>query len=303
MINLCAMDIHHLRVFASVFRQKSFSKASEELSLSQPTVSDHIRTLEEELSCRLFDRLGRSIVPTREAEALYAQAVEIIQKADLVKEVIGQAGKEVAGELVVGASTIPGTYLMPALIAAFRKKHPATSFRVVVSDSKEIVEKVARHDLLIGVVGAKPANRQIRSIPFLEDELVAVASPSLTKATLLSLKELLAFPMILREEGSGTRREVERILEHEGIDLEDIRTGGIFGSTDAVKQAVKAGLGISILSRLSVTDELKFRVLREIKVKDLTMRRSFYLIHHGRRSLPPAYQSFLEHVRKEAKNC
>jgi len=305
MIILPVMDIHHLRIFASVFRHKSFSKASEELSLTQPTVSDHIKTLEEELSCRLFDRLGRSIVPTKEADALYTHAVEIIEKAGVLKEVIGQVRKEVTGEVVVGASTIPGTYLMPPLIATFRKKHPATSFRVVVSDSKEIVEKVVRHELLIGVVGAKLANRQIRSTPFLEDELVAVASPSLAlaKAGHLPLKELLAFPMILREEGSGTRREVERILEHEGIDHEDISIGGIFGSTDAVKQAVKAGLGISILSRLSVTDELRYKVLREIKVKDVSMKRSFYLIHHGKRSLPPAYQSFFDHVRLEAKNC
>lgn len=122
------MDIHHLRVFASVFKNRSFSKASGELHLSQPTISDHIRALEEELSCRLFDRLTRTIIPTEEAESLYGHAVEIIEKADLLKDTVGHV-REIAGEVIVGASTIPGTYLMPSIIAAFKKKYPESLFR------------------------------------------------------------------------------------------------------------------------------------------------------------------------------
>jgi DNA-binding transcriptional LysR family regulator len=294
------MDIHHLRIFASVFRHKSFSKASEELHLTQPTVSDHIKTLEEELSCRLFDRLGRSIVPTREADALYTHAVEIIEKADLLKEVIGRVRKEVAGELVIGASTIPGTYLMPSLIAAFRKVHPSTSFQIIVSDSRDIVGKVLRHELLIGIVGAKLTNDQIHYVPFMEDEMIAVASPSLMKDGVITLQDLTRIPMVLREEGSGTRREVEKILESKGVALGEIGIAGIFGSTDAVKQAVKAGLGISIVSKFSVTDELKHKVLKEIKVKDVQMKRNFYIITHKKRTLPVAYNAFLEYIRNEA---
>jgi DNA-binding transcriptional LysR family regulator len=294
------MDIHHLRIFASVFRHKSFSKASEELHLTQPTVSDHIKTLEEELSCRLFDRLGRSIVPTREADALYTHAVEIIEKADLLKEVIGRVRKEVAGELVIGASTIPGTYLMPSLIAAFRKVHPSTSFQIIVSDSRDIVGKVLRHELLIGIVGAKLTNDQIHYVPFMEDEMIAVASPSLMKDGVITLQDLTRIPMVLREEGSGTRREVEKILESKGVALGEIGIAGIFGSTDAVKQAVKAGLGISIVSKFSVTDELKHKVLKEIKVKDVQMKRNFYIITHKKRILPVAYNAFLEYIRNEA---
>ena len=116
------MDIHQLRIFASVFKNKSFSRASEELFLTQPTVSDHIKALEEEFGCRLFDRLGRTILPTNEAEALYGHALEIIEKADAVKDIIGRFKKEPAGELLLGASTIPGTYLLPPVMATFRKK-------------------------------------------------------------------------------------------------------------------------------------------------------------------------------------
>jgi DNA-binding transcriptional LysR family regulator len=295
------MDIHHLRIFAAVFKHKSFSKASEELYLTQPTVSDHIKTLEEEMACRLFDRLGRTIIPTKEAEALYTHALEIIEKADHIKEVVGQFKKEVAGEIVIGASTIPGTYLMPSIIAAFRKIHPSTSFQIIVSDSRDIVERVVRHELLIGIVGAKLTNHQIHYVPFMQDELIAVASPLLIKDGVITLQDLARIPMILREEGSGTRREVEKILESKGVALEEIEIAGIFGSTDAVKQAVKAGLGISIVSKFSVTDELKYKVLKEIKVKDVQMRRNFYIITHKKRTLPLSYTIFLEHVMHEAK--
>lgn len=291
------MDIHQLKVFASVFKNKSFSRASEELYLTQPTVSDHIKTLEEELGCKLFDRLGRTIIPTREAEALYSHAMEIIEKADNIRDFIGHLKKEITGELVIGASTIPGTYLMPPIMAKFQKMYPSISFQILISDSRGIVEKISRHELLIGIVGAKLANSQITYMPFLEDELIAVSSPVLTKNKQLTLKELMKLPMVLREEGSGTRRETEKILEDKGISLEDIKVAGIFGSTDAVKQAVKAGLGVSILSRLSVKDELKYGIFREIKLSGTQMKRKFYIVTHKKRTLPAVYSLFLEYIK------
>jgi len=297
-----SVDIHQLKVFASVFKNRSFSRASEELHLTQPTISDHVKTLEEELECKLFDRLGRTIIPTKEAEVLYSHAVEIIEKINVTKDMLGRFKKEITGELVVGASTIPGTYLMPSLMAAFQKKYPAVSFQIFISDSKEIGEKVSRHELLIGVVGTKISNGHINHIPFIEDELIAVSSPSLIKKDMLTLKDLVKFPMVLREEGSGTRKELKKILEGEGITLEDIKIAGIFGSTDAIKQAVKAGLGFSVLSKLSVADELKYRLLKEIKLSDVQMKRKFYIITHKKRSLPVLHNAFLEHMKAEAKN-
>ncbi len=295
------MDIHQLKIFASVFRNKSFSRASDELYLTQPTISDHIRTLEEELDCKLFDRLGRTIIPTKEAEVLYSHAMEIIEKANILKESIGQTMKEIKGELIIGASTIPGTYLMPHIMAKFQKRYPSVSFQILVSDSKDIVEKVSRHELLMGAVGAKTTNTQINYTPFMDDELIVVSSPSLIKKEDMTIRELIKFPIIMREEGSGTRKETEKILEGKGISFENIKVAGIFGSTDAVKQAVKAGLGVSILSRFSVTDELKHKILKEIKLIDIQMKRKFYIVTHKKRTLPRAYKMFLEHIMDESK--
>lgn len=295
------MDIHHLKVFLSVFKNKSFSKASEELSLTQPTISDHVKSLEEELNCKLFDRLGRTIMPTKEAEVLYNHAMEIIEKADNIKDVIGQFKKEITGELIIGASTIPGTYLMPAIISSFKKKYPSVFFQIAIADSEEIIKKVLKHELLIGIVGSKLGNEQIHYMPFMEDELIVVSAPSMLKKERTTLNELIKFPMVLREEGSGTRRETEKILEERGISFEDIKISGIFGSTDAIKQAVKEGLGVSILSRLSVKDELKYGILKEIKLTNIEMKRKFYIVTHQKRTSPLAYNIFLEHIKTESK--
>ena len=291
------MDIHQLRVFASVFKNKSFSKASEELHLTQPTISDHVKTLEEELDCKLFDRLGRTIIPTKEAEVLYSYALEIIEKTNTIKEVISQTRKEIKGELIIGASTIPGTYLLPSIMAEFQRKYPSVSFQILVSDSRGIIDKVSKHELLLGIVGAKLDDEQINYIPFVEDELIVVSSPSMIKSNSITLKGLTKLPMVLREEGSGTRREVEKILEGKGISLGGIKIAGIFGSTDAIKQAVKAELGISILSKLSVADELKHNILKEIKLTDTQMKRKFYIITHKKRTLPLLHAVFLEHIK------
>ena len=291
------MDIHHLRVFVSVFRNRSFSRASAELHLSQPTVSDHIKALEEELECRLFDRLGRTIVATKEAELLSDHAIEIIEKTAALKEIVGRFKQEVKGELIVGASTIPGTYLIPPLMAGFQNTYPLIAFQVHISDSGNIVESILSHKLLVGIVGVKLANPGLNYTPLLEDELLIVSSPALIKQNTITLAELRRFPMVLREQGSGTRKVVERILEENGLSPASLAIAGIFGSTDAVKEAVKAGLGISVLSRLSVADELKYRTLKGIKLMNIPMKRNFYVVTHRKRTLPLAYRTFLEYLK------
>lgn len=296
------MNIHQLIIFVSVFKNKSFSKASDEVQLTQPTISNHIRALEDELDCKLFDRSKKTIVPTKEAEVLYGHSVDIIEKADTIKDALGQLKKELTGKLVIGASTIPGVYLMPRVMTEFQKKYPSISFQILISDSRGIVESITRHELLLGIVGAKLGHEQINYTPFVEDELIVVSSPSLVKDGTMTLKELVKMPMVLREEGSGTRRETEKFLEGRGVSLDDLRVNSIFGSTDAVKQAVKAGLGVSILSRYSVADELEHNILEEIKLTDIQMKRRFYVVTHKKRTLPRAYDMFLKHILTGSKN-
>jgi len=290
------MDIHQLKVFSKVFKKKSFSKAAEELRLSQPTVSDHVMSLEEELGCKLFDRMGRTIIPTKEAEALYGLAIEIIEKAANIKDVVRQSNKEISGELIIGASSIPGTYLMPDIMKGFRDKFPSVSFQVRIADSREIVEKVLKHEILLGIVGTKLTSAQLHFSPFIQDELIVVSSPSLIKDNSMTVQDLKQYPIILREEGSGTRRETEKILESRGISFDDLNIASIVGSTDAVKQTVKTGLGIAILSKISVKDELKYHTLKEIKLSNVLMERKFYIVTHKKRGLTAAYHAFMTYL-------
>ena len=296
------MDIHHLRVFASVFKNRSFSKASEELHLTQPTISNHIKALEDEFDCKLFDRLGRTILPTKEAEVLYSHSMELIERTNNLREAVGLMKKDISGKLIIGASTIPGVYLLPGFMSEFRKKFPSISFQILISDSKGIIENISRHELLLGIVGAKLGNEHIKYMPFIEDELIVVSSPHLSKNRMMTLQELLKFPMVLREEGSGTRKETEKFLANKGLSLENVHIAGVFGSTDAIKQAVKAGLGVSILSKFSVADELKYKILEEIKLTDIQMKRRFYIVTHKKRTLPRLYETFLNFIVAESKN-
>lgn len=296
------MDIHHLRVFASVFKNRSFSKASEELHLTQPTISNHIKALEDEFDCKLFDRLGRTILPTKEAEVLYSHSMELIERMNNLREAVGLMRKDISGKLIIGASTIPGVYLLPGFMSEFRKKFPSISFQILISDSKGILDNISRHELLLGIVGAKLGNEHIKYMPFIEDELIVVSSPHLSKNRMMTLQELLKFPMVLREEGSGTRKETEKFLANKGLSLENVHIAGVFGSTDAIKQAVKAGLGVSILSKFSVADELKYKILEEIKLTDIQMKRRFYIVTHKKRTLPRLYETFLNFIVAESKN-
>lgn len=292
------MDLHQLRVFASVYRNRSFSRASEELFLTQPTVSDHIKSLEAELDVRLFDRLGRSIIPTGEADLLYTHAAELLEKAREIMETVSRFSKKISGELVIGASTIPGTFVLPYLMVSCQKDLPSITFQIRVSDTKEIVDRIASYELLLGIVGSEIPHDQISFEPFMEDELIAVAAPSLGNAAATSLSRLMSLPMVLREEGSGTRKEVERMLRENGLSVDRMKIAGIFGSSDAVREAVKAGLGVAMVSRISVADELKYGSLKELQLREGPFKRNFYIALHRKRSLPFIYSTFIDYLKQ-----
>jgi DNA-binding transcriptional LysR family regulator len=289
------MDVHQLRVFVSVFRNRSFSKASEELHLTQPTVSEHVHTLEGELGVSLFDRSGRSIHPTPESEILFARASEIIERIGEIRGALSEHRHVLSGQVVVGASSIPGTYILPAAIAAFRARHPEVSFEVRIGDSREIAAAVAAHELLIGVVGSKIALAHLQYRTLMEDDLIVIDRPD-GRGSPMTLRRLIERPGVVREEGSGTRREAERIFQAAGVGPDKVPVAATLGSTEAVKRGVEAGLGWSVVSRRAVEAELASGLLREVHLKGVRMRRSFLLVTHGRRTLPAPYRAFVEHL-------
>ena len=294
------MDIHHLRIFASVYRNRSFTKASEVLHISQPTISEHIKNLENSLNCSLFDRMGRSIIPTSEGDILYPRALQLLDELEQIEKEITAAGTGVRGLLVIGASTIPGTYILPRLAYSFKEQYPDIEFQIPIEDSSRITSLILQHELLCGIVGARIPSDKLLYEPLIEDELVMVAAKKFPAKKAISLKELTTLPFLQRETGSGTRQTFESFLKKSNTSSEALNVVATLGSTGAVKQAVKEGLGVSVISRIAVQEEIHNKILREISIRNLKMKRKFYLVHQRKRSLPAQYLAFCKHLKKAA---
>ena len=296
------MDIRALEVFSKIVELRSFSKAAEAVHLTQPTVSGHIKALEEELDVKLFDRLGKAVVPTKVGELLYSYAKRIL---DLRKEAVQALAEHLGalkGELVIGASNNPGSYVLPPLLARFKAGHPGVSVTLKVGDSQEIARGIASGIYELGAVGAKWDDDRLRCEKFVEDELYLVVPPKHPWANRSSvqLKELLNEPFIMREQGSGSRKIMEQALQVKGIDPARLRVVAELGSAEAVRQAVQAGAGIAFLSRWAIQHDLECGLLKSVPVKDLSLKRDFYLIVHRLRSLSPLGKAFLAFLLQRA---
>jgi DNA-binding transcriptional LysR family regulator len=290
------MDLHQIEIFCAVIRLRSFSRAAETLYLTQPTVSGHIKNLELELGIDLLDRLGRRAVPTEAGEILYRHGLKLLALRDSMRQEIAAVGGNLAGNLKIGGSTIPGAYVLPPLIASFRKKHPSASIHLVIDDTAKVTQAVLNSELAIGIIGASPRDQHLEAHLFLKDELVVAVSAEHAWAgrKTVGLQELKKEPFILREQGSGTRRIMEEHLVKAGLSLSDLNAIAVMGSSDAVRQSVKAGLGISILSIRAVADDVKSGRLAVLRLKGIPMERSFSVILLKSRTRSPLCQSFFD---------
>jgi DNA-binding transcriptional LysR family regulator len=290
------VDFRQLEAFARVAETRSFSRAADALRLTQSTVSEHVRLLEDEVGTRLFDRLGRETVPTRAGELLYGYAQRLLGLRTEAQQALQQYLGQVTGTLTVGASTIPGEYVLPPLIGTFREKYPQVSLALQIGDSRGIGEAVLEGRVELGVVGALPEHRNLRAVELMPDELVAVVPPghpwfARRQAT---LDELKPEALIVREPGSGSRQALETALHEAGTSLAHMRVIAEMGSTSAIKQAVKAGVGISIISKRAVDEECQHGLVGCVKIRDLRFTRQFYIITHTGRSRSPLCQAFLD---------
>jgi DNA-binding transcriptional LysR family regulator len=288
------MDLRQLEIFAKVAEMGSFSRAAEALHLTQPTVSEHIRALEDELGVRLLDRLGRGTATTRAGQLLLSYASRILALAREARQALEGYQGRIRGELVVGGSTIPGEYLLPAVIGRFREKFPDVSTTLVIGDSQTVVDWVVDGRVELGVVGARLPQRGLEFQDLSPDEEVVVipAGHPWQGRAQVTLEELVREPLLIRERGSGTRAAFESALERAGVDLGTLRIAGEMGSNQAIKQAVKAGMGITVLSRIAVEEESRQGVLAFLRVQDLAVTRGFYVVTHRERSRSPVAEAF-----------
>ena len=293
------MDIYQLRVFLSVYRHKSFSSASKELHLTQPSVSIHIKKLEEELGVRLFDRVGRKIIATREGDLLSGRAEEVVRRFQDIKSDLAPPERAVRGILDIGASAIPGNYVLPPLATEFTKRYPGVFFQVTIDETDRIAERVATGELLLGIVNDCRNSADLVHLHRFTDELVLVAAPGFVGRRTISPLKLFSLPLLIREQGSDSRSSMEKQHLLHKISMRALNVKAILGSTDSLKEAVKAGLGASILSRFVVKDDLKAGLVEEIRITGVTMKRDFHIIANKKRGLPEHYRVFVEFLSEK----
>jgi DNA-binding transcriptional LysR family regulator len=289
-----SIDLRQVEVFYYVAKFLSFSKAAEALLLTQPTISGHIKSLEESLAMTLFDRLGREVRLTRAGEVLYGHAKRLLATKTAALQALQELQGAMHGELVIGGSSIPGQYILPKVLGRFQPRYPGITVVLSITDTMQTLDRVVRGEIELGVVGATVPHPQVVYHPFVEDELVlAVASNHLWAAQrTVSLTDLLEQPFIQRERGSGSRLVVEQTLKAHGLDPAKLRVIAEMDTTEAIKQGIKAGIGLSIISCFALADEVRAGTLRTVAIRGVTIRRHFSLVRHKARTLSPLAQTF-----------
>ncbi len=297
------MEFRKLEVFCKVVELKSFTRTAEAVHLSQPTVSEHIRNLEEQLGQKLIDRLGREVEPTPVGRVLYGYARKILRLQNDATQAVEQYSGNIIGRIMIGCGTIPGTYILPDLIGDFRKENPSIKATLRIAGSRIIAKGVIQSDLELGVIGAMWNENSLEWQEIFSDQLSLVVHPKhpFAKRKTVKPEELLNEPFILRESASGTRKVIDQILTSNGIKPSSLKEVAEIGSTAAVKKAIQSGLGISFLSKQAVTDNVQRGEMALVDVEGFDLTRPFYLIKRKNRELSPVAAVFMNFLLQKAR--
>ncbi len=293
------MEDHKLKVFCTVAETRSFSKASEIIHLTQPAVSLQIQALEEIFETKLFDRSSNTVMLTPAGEILYKYSKEILNLYASAERAIGGLTGLVKGSITVGASTTIGNYLLPAVIAEFRKQHPKIKIHLLVGNTKRIVELLKGGVIDLGLVEGETSRYKLTMEKLIADELTLIVSGrhSWAKFAEVSVLDLMKVPFVFREEGSGTRQVIESYFDKGGISVQNMNISSILGSNEAIKEAVENGIGVSILSRWAVRKELRYGALKAIRFKEFEMRRDFSLLFNRNSISTYSVDTFLSFLK------
>jgi DNA-binding transcriptional LysR family regulator len=299
------MDLRALEVFCKIVELRSFSRAADAVLLTQPTVSGHIKALETGLGLRLFDRAGKTVTPTRAGEILYGYARRILALREEAQQAINEHKGGLTGHLAVGGSSIPGAYILPPLLAAFKRDHPQVTATLYVSGSRDIIRGVTEATYEMGMVGARFEEGRVQYEPFAQDELVlavAASHPWAGRST-VRLAEIAGEPFVMRERGSGTRKVTEECLAAHAVDPGSLRVALEVTSNEAVRQALKAGAGIAIISRRAIEDDIRCKTVTAIRIHGVKLLRDFFLVTHKSRSRSPLGNAFLTFLQQSAEGA
>lgn len=273
------LNIKQLQVFVDVVREQNFTRAARQHFLTQPAISWQIKSLEKELGVTLLERRDRNIALTGAGEVFFEYAKRIVDTYELALEAVEEVKGFRRGNLLIGASTIPGEYILPRLIGRFKKEYPGVNISLVVTDTGKVVEELLADEVHLGVIGARVAADRLAFQPFIEDQLILIAPPGhpLTRKEAVSLRDLAGTPMIVRETGSGTRMVIEEQWRAAGLTPGQMQVAMELGSTRAVITAVEAGLGVSLVSHWAAEEAISLGRVCHVPLKGFTSQRHLYI--------------------------
>jgi DNA-binding transcriptional LysR family regulator len=297
------MDTRQLAAFCAVVERKSFSQAAERLGVTQPAVSLQVRSLEKRLGQQLLDRSGRRVEPTEAGLALYRGAQRLLAlEGQLLEELEAGGEGELGGTLEVGASTGPGSTVVPVLLCEFQRANPGVAISLSISDTQSVVERVAARELELGVVGAARRHRGVVFEPFFRDEVVLACPPDHRFAgRTVTLDQLREEPLIVMQEGAGVRQVIEDELRRAGTRLRDLEPRLELGLQESARSAVSAGYGVTFISRTAIEADLAAGTLAVARVKGLDPAREISLVRSSGRSPTRAAEAFVEFARDRLK--
>jgi len=296
------MDTRQLHAFCEVVERRSFSQAAERLGVTQPAVSLQVRALEKRLGTQLLDRSGRRVEPTEAGLKLYRSAQRLLAlEEEIVSELAEEATGDLGGTFAIGASTGPGGVVLSTLLCRFAEAHPGLHVALSVFDTQTVIERVADRSLELGVVGAAPRHRGVEYEPFVRDSVVLVCPPGhpFTGRT-VTLAELREQNLILMQEGAGVRQMLEEELRRAGTRLRDLDVRIELGLQESVAHAVRAGYGVTFISRTSVEADLAAGTLAEARVEGLELEREIHLVRATGRTETRAARAFVAFAREQS---
>jgi len=293
------MDTRQLAAYCAVVERRSFSQAAERLGVTQPAVSLQVRALEKRLGTQLLDRSGRRVEPTEAGWRLYRGAQRMLALEDqIVAGVAASAEGELAGDLVLGASTGPAAIAVPVALCEFQHENPDVRVFLTVSDTHSVVERVAARELELGIVGASRRHRGVRFEPFFSDQVILACPPGHRFADrTVTLDELREESLILMQEGAGVRQIVEDGLRRQGVRLRELDVRLELGLQESVRRAVEAGFGVTFISRTAVESDLAAGTLVEARVQGLEATREISLVTATGRARSRVAEAFVAFAR------
>lgn len=292
------MSNFRLKVFHSVAVHLNFTKAAEELYISQPAVTKNIKELETELDAKLFDRLSNKVALTEAGRIVFDYAEHVLELDKKLTFDLSTLKQKYAGQLKLGASTAIGQYILPSILAKFHERHTDIAL-VLLNDNTEKIERaLLRNEIDLGIVEGSSKNNQIKYIPFIKDEIVAIAHTSqpLSKKDEISLSELKLLPLVLREAGSGSLEVISKKLKEQDIRLQDLNILMHLGSTESIKTYLANSNCLGLISINAVSKEIANGEFKVIDIKNFEIERMFYFIHtHGKLSgLAEIFMRFIQ---------